>query len=94
MIIGAVLNGLGGMIRCLGYFSNSLGLVCLFIGQCLAAIAQPCILGATLKFSAVWFGIRERTFATACGFLSNNFGIGLGYLIAPFIVLGTKRTIV
>ena len=54
--------------------------------QIVNAAVGPLVLASPSKLSVTWFAEGERTFATALASISNPFGIGLAYLIAPFIV--------
>ena len=54
-------------------------------GACCGA-AGPFTQGSPARFSAIWFPPRERTRATAVGFLGTYLGTASSYLISPALV--------
>eukprot|EP00735_Rhodelphis_limneticus_P012634 TRINITY_DN5950_c0_g1::TRINITY_DN5950_c0_g1_i1::g.9952::m.9952 TRINITY_DN5950_c0_g1::TRINITY_DN5950_c0_g1_i1::g.9952 ORF type:complete len:434 (+),score=78.02,sp/Q28FF3/MFS7A_XENTR/38.46/4e-92,MFS_1/PF07690.11/3.6e-31,MFS_1/PF07690.11/1.9e+03,MFS_2/PF13347.1/4.3e-07,MFS_2/PF13347.1/4.6e+02,Nodulin-like/PF06813.8/0.00011,Nodulin-like/PF06813.8/3.9,OATP/PF03137.15/19,OATP/PF03137.15/0.0023,SPC25/PF06703.6/0.063,NADH_oxidored/PF08040.6/15,NADH_oxidored/PF08040.6/30 TRINITY_DN5950_c0_g1_i1:108-1409( len=88
VLIGASLNILGAWVRYLSSTASSkdteLGV--LFLGQILAACAQPFILNAPTKLAAVWFGETERATANTIASISNPVGIAVASVLSPMIV--------
>eukprot|EP01136_Pigoraptor_vietnamica_P017044 Opistho-1_new@61670 len=88
VLIGAVLNFVGAWVRYVSDFvpgrDGSFGV--LFVGQTLAACAQPFILNAPTKLAAVWFGEKERATANTIASVSNPLGVAIASVLAPAIV--------
>ena len=66
MIVGTLLNGLGGAIRVAGVYlcdSPSDKFTVVLVGQILSACTQPLVLSMPTKIAALWFGDHERTVA-------------------------------
>jgi len=59
ILIGFILTTAGMWVKCL--INDSIAFV--YIGQLLAAMAQPLIACAPAKLSALWFGQDERVIA-------------------------------
>eukprot|EP01137_Pigoraptor_chileana_P030615 Opistho-2@17354 len=88
VLIGAVLNFIGGWVRYASEFAPSRdgSFAVLFFGQTLAACAQPFILNAPTKLAAVWFGEKERATANTIASVSNPLGVAIASVLAPVIV--------
>ncbi|PIS27111.1 MAG: MFS transporter [Candidatus Marinimicrobia bacterium CG08_land_8_20_14_0_20_45_22] len=82
--IGAALTGLFGLLR--GLEAENFTLV--FISQIGIAVGQPFILNAVTKVAARWFPIHERATASGFGTLAMYFGIFLGLVLTPYLVIG------
>ena len=79
MLIGALLNAIGALVRYLGannFIVLMLGQVWLhfsrydtivMLSQTISSIAQTFILGVPARIAAVWFGANERALATSIG---------------------------
>ncbi|KAK5688005.1 hypothetical protein LTR17_026578 [Elasticomyces elasticus] len=61
--------------------SGTFGVV--MLGQILIGFAQPFVLAAPTRYSALWFSDSGRVSATAIASLANPFGAALGQLIGP-----------
>jgi MFS family permease len=81
--IGAALTGIFGMLR--GLSGDNYTLV--LIAQIGIAVGQPFILNALTKVAARWFPLGERATATGLGTLAMYFGIVLGMVLTPIMVL-------
>ena len=67
------MNGIGGAIRILSglnFIHKDSRFLVVMIGQTLAALAQPFLLGSPTKLAAVWFGADERATANMIASLS------------------------
>lgn len=87
----ALVNALGAWLRFAATFISSdahTRLIIVFVGQGLAALAQPVILDSPTLLVANWFGPGERATANTIASVSNPLGIALGSLIAPLMVSG------
>jgi FLVCR family MFS transporter 7 len=88
LVIGAFLNMLGGVIRAVGDFmedsESRFGI--LFLGQFIAAAAQPVILSCPTVLAAQWFGENERAIANMIGSVSNPVGVAVGTVVSSQIV--------
>jgi hypothetical protein len=63
LVLASALNVLGASIKCLGNLWGHTPhdrLMWQFVGQCLAAAAQPFALGCTTLLAQTWFGEEER----------------------------------
>ncbi|KAK5723555.1 hypothetical protein LTR15_005253 [Elasticomyces elasticus] len=90
IIISSALVLVGNWIRYLGtryphrpspLGSGTFGVV--MLGQILIGFAQPFVLAAPTRYSALWFSDTGRVSATAFASLANPFGAALGQLIGP-----------
>ncbi|KAK4897107.1 hypothetical protein LTR27_005000 [Elasticomyces elasticus] len=90
IIISSSLVLIGNWIRYLGtryphrpspQASGTFPLV--MFGQILIGFAQPFVLAAPTRYSALWFSDSGRVSATAFASLANPFGAALGQLIGP-----------
>ncbi|KAL9983577.1 hypothetical protein ACROYT_G005772 [Oculina patagonica] len=89
VLLGAWLNAIGAAVRMLSGFSfvpQDTKFIVAMIGQTLAALAQPFLLGSPTKLAALWFGADERTTANMIASLSNPMGVMVANAIAPVIV--------
>lgn len=86
--IAAMLNGLGALVRFFGDFLETphQKLVMVFVGQAIAAAAQPILLDTPTLLASHWFGPSERATANTLGSVANPVGIALGSVFAPLIV--------
>lgn len=88
VVLGSSLVAAGAFVRCIPFFGGAAmrhaayAIYFLHVGQCLNGLAGPMVMAAPSFVSAVWFPPRERTWATALGFLGNNLGPALGFLVA------------
>jgi len=81
-IIGALLCALGAVLRCFAT-SNSYWIV--ILAQFLNSASGPVVMNAPPALSATWFGVNERTFATAVGTIANSVGSATGFLFGLLV---------
>ena len=62
----------------------------LFVGQILAACAQPVILSCPTVLAGAWFGENERAKANMIGSISNPIGIAIGQLMSSQLLPFTQ----
>jgi FLVCR family MFS transporter 7 len=91
ILVAAFLTALGALLRYIGAISfNSVGAAgsyaIIFIGQSLAAIAQPMLLNFPPALSSIWFPINERDVATTIGSMCNPIGNAIGQIIPIIFV--------
>lgn len=95
LLAGACLNMAGSWIRYLSHFARdaehagetqTAELAVLYVGQLLAACAQPFILSAPTKLASAWFGDRQRASANMLASMSNPIGVAIGNVLPPIIV--------
>lgn len=94
ILLGAWLNGIGGAIRILSglkFVHKDSRFLVVMIGQTLAALAQPFLLGSPTKLAAVWFGADERATANMIASLSNPVGVMIANILAPIIVIENSK---
>nr|CDJ87073.1 major facilitator superfamily transporter [Haemonchus contortus] len=87
--IGAWTNLLGNVIRVVGsgeWFPKNARFPVAFIGQTVAAIAQPFVMFLPTKLAAYWFPQDQRVIANTLSSMSNPIGIAVMYSFAPLIV--------
>ncbi len=83
--IGAVFTGVFGLVR--GFAGTDYNL--LLMAQIGIAIGQPFILNAITKLAARWFPMEERATAAGLGTLAMYFGILLGMILTPYLIIGS-----
>eukprot|EP00794_Sanderia_malayensis_P009022 gene9022-9986_t len=83
LVIGAVLNGIGSCLRCIG--SGRDGFVFVFIGSGFGALAQCFLLFIPPRLAAVWFGDHERAKASAIGIAVTISGVAFGFLASLMV---------
>jgi MFS family permease len=81
--IGAVLTGIFGLMR--GIMGDNFMWV--IVSQVGIAIGQPFLLNAMTTVAARWFPLSERATASGLGSLAMYFGIILGMVFTPFLVI-------
>jgi sugar phosphate permease len=74
LLVGAVLNALGALVRFIGMHDYQL----VYLGTLLCAMAQTFTLSVPPLISGTWFGAKERGTATALGVLANQLGTAVG----------------
>lgn len=78
IMYGSVLTCIGAFIRLIGTLivndNDGARYACIFIGQCLASIAQPFFVNIPPSISSSWFPVEERDIATTIGSLCSPFG--------------------
>jgi sugar phosphate permease len=74
LLVGAVLNALGALVRFMGMHDYRL----VYLGTLFCAMAQTFTLSVPPLISGSWFGANERGTATALGVLANQFGTAVG----------------
>lgn len=86
--VSATLNFIGALTRYLGDFLATpyQRLVLVFVGQSIAAAAQPILLDTPTLLASRWFGENERGTANTIASVANPLGIALGSVFAPVIV--------
>jgi len=85
LILGAVLTCIGSWLRFISamfYSHQGPALYILFLGQVLAACAQPFLLNAPPKMATMWFTVKGRATADMVGTIGNILGVGLASGIA------------
>ncbi|KAJ7356314.1 Major facilitator super domain-containing protein 7 [Desmophyllum pertusum] len=93
VLLGAWLNVLGAVVRILSglhFVPQDIKFIVVMIGQTLAALAQPFLLGSPTKLAALWFGANERATANMIASLSNPVGVMVANALAPVIVNGAS----
>ncbi|CAK8677998.1 unnamed protein product [Clavelina lepadiformis] len=91
VILSAWLNGIGCVIRVISAIDGiapSAKLPLVFIGQIIAAFAQPFVLFAPTKLSALWFKEDQRAISNMLATTANPLGIMVTNIISP--ILATK----
>eukprot|EP00048_Salpingoeca_helianthica_P016223 m.231140 g.231140 ORF g.231140 m.231140 type:complete len:455 (+) comp18253_c0_seq1:13-1377(+) len=86
VLFAAILNAAGGWLRYAGDFTGGGKIPLLFLGQTLAACAQPVILDSPTPLAAIWFGENERATANMIASVANPLGVALGSFFPPMIV--------
>jgi len=89
VILGAWLNLIGCALRVVSAIPNlllSARLPLVFVGQTLAAFAQPFILFAPTKLAALWFKEDQRAVANMLATISNPLGIMLCNILSPILL--------
>lgn len=81
-VIGAVLCTAGAILRC---FATESSYWIVILAQLLNAASGPVVMNAPPALSATWFGVNERTFATAVGTIANSVGSATGFLLGLLI---------
>eukprot|EP00298_Acanthocystis_sp_HF-20_P017012 c21649_g3_i2.p1 GENE.c21649_g3_i2~~c21649_g3_i2.p1 ORF type:complete len:470 (+),score=179.38 c21649_g3_i2:49-1410(+) len=66
--------------------NNDYGIILIYLGQILNGMSGPLAMASPSLISQSWFGDGERTFSTAVGCLSANFGSAFGLLLGPYLV--------
>lgn len=89
VVAGAFINALSTFFRLAGSISQNFEL--LFIGQLLAAIAQPFILAASPILADTWYRQGNQSFACSVAVTMNTLGVASGLLFAPYIVTTPSR---
>ncbi|CAI4228325.1 unnamed protein product [Auanema sp. JU1783] len=87
--VGIWSNFLGNVIRFAGsgsWMPKHNRFMVAFIGQTIAAFAQPFILFLPTKIASYWFKPEQRTLADTCVSMSNPLGIALMFSCAPLFV--------
>lgn len=84
----AFVNCIGGWVRFLSEFAGDAHTRydVVFIGQALAAIAQPVILDCPTLMAATWFSESQRAEANTIASVSNPLGMGIGSVVAALLV--------
>jgi FLVCR family MFS transporter len=77
-VAASVFCAAGAILRC---FADASSFWMLLIAQLLNAAAGPVVMTVPPALSSVWFGVHERTFATAVGSLANYMGSATGFLL-------------
>ncbi|KAF9977653.1 hypothetical protein BGZ73_005369 [Actinomortierella ambigua] len=91
LLFGALIQVIGALVRYLAKFieasegNNSGRLAMTFVGQLIAAAAQPFFLNAPPKFAAMWFSESGRTTATMIGSVANGLAAAIAQLVIPVI---------
>ncbi|KAL0082964.1 major facilitator superfamily domain-containing protein [Phycomyces blakesleeanus] len=91
ILIGAVLNACGAIVRWLGNGPSPAGFAFVFLGQTLAAVAQAFILSIPPRLAVAWFPENEINLATAIAVSCNSLGIAAGCAWSPLAI--QKETI-
>nr|XP_033773990.1 solute carrier family 49 member A3 isoform X2 [Geotrypetes seraphini] len=94
VILSSWLNMIGSVIRFLSTVDfiaqGSSRYVCLLIGQCFCAAAQPLVLFSPTKLAALWFPEHQRAIANMISSMSNPLGVLIANLLSPSIVQEKK----
>lgn len=89
VILGAWLNFVGCSLRVVSAIDSiAVGsrVPVLFVGQTIAALAQPFILFAPTKLAALWFPDNQRAIANMLATISNPLGIMLAGIVSPILL--------
>ena len=91
VVVGALLNVMGALIRLAGAFakdhtSSSWIFSLLLLGQCISSICQPVVLNIASTISNEWFPISERDIATTVSSMFNPIGCAVGQFIPALLV--------
>lgn len=88
VVVFAWVNMIGGWVRYLGEFGKTPHerLAIVYVGQILAAIAQPVILDCPTLMAATWFGENERAEANTVASIANPLGIAIGSVVSALLV--------
>jgi len=81
--LGALINGVFGFLR---FFAGPNYLLVLFFSV-MVSVSQPFFLNSVSLLSANWFPESERTKATGFSVNSQLFGIALGMILTPILVV-------
>ncbi|WKY14962.1 hypothetical protein Q1695_000463 [Nippostrongylus brasiliensis] len=87
--IGAWTNLLGNIIRVVGsggWLTKQARFPLAFVGQTVAAFAQPFVMFLPTKLAAYWFPPDQRVIANTLSSMSNPIGIAVMYSFSPLIV--------
>ncbi|KAG0242679.1 hypothetical protein BGW41_003782 [Actinomortierella wolfii] len=91
LLFGSIIQVIGALIRFLAKFvsasegNNAGRLAMTFVGQLIAAAAQPFFLNAPPKYAAMWFSESGRTTATMIGSVANGLAAAIAQLVIPVI---------
>uniref|UniRef100_H2Y906 Major facilitator superfamily (MFS) profile domain-containing protein n=1 Tax=Ciona savignyi TaxID=51511 RepID=H2Y906_CIOSA len=88
IILGAWLNCIGCVLRVISAISGiatSAMLPLVFLGQIIAAFAQPFMLFAPTKLAALWFKEDQRAIANMLATIANPLGIMLANILSPIL---------
>ncbi|KAK3114810.1 hypothetical protein LTR53_006506, partial [Teratosphaeriaceae sp. CCFEE 6253] len=80
----------GNWIRYAGTRAHGGNFPIVMLGQILVGFAQPFVLAAPTRYSALWFSDAGRVSATALASLANPLGAALGQLVGPLWATGSK----
>jgi FLVCR family MFS transporter len=87
--ITGVIIGAAGFLRLLatgpGHFGE------MIFAQGVNGIPGPILMNIPPLLSATWFPPRERVAATSIAFVAQSFGMGLGFLLGPWIVTSPAK---
>jgi hypothetical protein len=90
LIVGSALDCAGAWLRYGGALvapaSRPAGFALLTLGQCVAALAQPCFTNLPARLSADWFPASQRDVATVVASLSNALGVAAGSVVPTLAV--------
>lgn len=81
--LGVLLTGIFGLMR--GLVGSNYSLI--LVAQIGIAVGQPFILNAATKVAARWFPFKERATAVGLGLLAAYFGIVVGFVLTPYLML-------
>lgn len=91
ILFAGILTAIGALLRYVGTsFFNEMGYesayITVFLGQTLAAIAQPMFLNFPPALASIWFPITEREIATTIGSMCSPIGNAIGQIIPIIFV--------
>ncbi|KII61747.1 Feline leukemia virus subgroup C receptor-related protein 2 [Thelohanellus kitauei] len=93
LVFGCFFNLLASAFRCLVLFvierNKKAALALALIGNGSGGVAMAFIFSIPTLISSIWFGDNERSISTSIPFMSNSFGVGLGYLDI-FLIMGSS----
>jgi hypothetical protein len=87
--ITGVIIGLAGCLRLLATGPGHFGLM--IFAQAVNGIPGPILMNIPALLSATWFPPSERVAATSVAFVCQSLGIGLGFLLGPWIVTSPDK---
>ncbi|GAB6022045.1 hypothetical protein CHUAL_006192 [Chamberlinius hualienensis] len=89
VLIGALLNGVGSLVRLLGtvpIITKDVQYPLAIAGQTISSAAQPFVMCLPTKVSDVWFPENQRTISTAIAAMAYPFGSMMASIISPSVV--------
>lgn len=94
LLIGGLLSLVGAVVRVIAVayryeLGATLSYAFIFIGQSIAALAQPMFVNVPAAVAAKWFPVKEREIATTIASLFNPLGNAFGQVLPPMFVKET-----
>lgn len=88
MLMAAALMAASGWLRAASAYAGAGAgaFALLFVGQSLAALAQPAFTNSPAKLASEWFGENQRDLATAVASLAQAVGNAVGQIVPALLV--------